>query len=70
MPLTSKGHEIMANMKRHYGEEKGEEVFYRSANAGTITGVHDDEQADTPQVSPNPRGMSPQVAPATTSIAQ
>jgi hypothetical protein len=39
MPLTEKGREIMAAMKRQYGEEKGEEVFYASKNAGKITGV-------------------------------
>src|SRR5258708_7287242 len=39
MPLTSKGEEIRANMKKEYGPEKGEEVFYASKNAGTITGV-------------------------------
>lgn len=39
MPLTEKGHEIMAAMKKEYGESKGEEVFYASRNAGTITGV-------------------------------
>jgi hypothetical protein len=26
-------------MKKQYGEKKGEEVFYASKNAGTITGV-------------------------------
>ena len=41
MPLTAKGSEIMANMQKHYGKEKGEQVFYASANAGKITGVHD-----------------------------
>ena len=39
MPLTSKGQEILAHMKKQYGAEKGEEVFYASKNAGTITGV-------------------------------
>jgi len=28
-------------MEEQYGKEKGEEVFYASANKGTITGVHD-----------------------------
>lgn len=41
MPLTSKGQEILANMKKEYGAEKGESVFYASANAGKIKGVHD-----------------------------
>ena len=40
MPLTSQGAEIMAAMKEKYGE-RGEEVFYASKNAGTITGVDD-----------------------------
>jgi len=34
MPLTKKGQEIMKNMKRMYGKEKGEEVFYASINKG------------------------------------
>jgi hypothetical protein len=41
MPLSEKGHEIMANMKKQYGEEKGKEVFYASKNAGKISGVDD-----------------------------
>ena len=40
MPLTKKGKKIMAEMKKNYGEEHGERVFYASANAGRITGVH------------------------------
>jgi len=40
MPITEKGKKIMSNMKKTYGEEKGERVFYASENAGTITGVH------------------------------
>lgn len=35
MPLTETGQKIMANMKKQYGE-RGEEVFYRSLNAGQI----------------------------------
>lgn len=42
MPLTSKGQEIMANMKKEYGEKKGEEVFYASKNSGKISGVDAD----------------------------
>jgi len=42
MPLTAKGEKILENMREHYGSEaKAKEVFYASANAGTITGVHD-----------------------------
>jgi hypothetical protein len=40
MPLTKKGKEVLAEMKREYGAKKGEEVFYASANKGVITGVH------------------------------
>jgi len=40
MPLTKKGKEIMANMKKEYGAEKAKRVFYASANKGTISGVH------------------------------
>ena len=39
-PLTAKGSKIMAAMKSQYGSEKGERVFYASANKGTISGVH------------------------------
>lgn len=41
MPLTEKGKEILAEMIKEYGTEKGHEVFYASANSGKITGVHD-----------------------------
>lgn len=39
MPLTSKGEEIKKAMEEEYGKEKGEQVFYASKNAGTISGV-------------------------------
>lgn len=39
MPLTSKGRKIMAAMKKEYGDERGEEVFYASKNAKKIKGV-------------------------------
>jgi hypothetical protein len=55
VPITAKGHEIMANMKNRYGEKKGEQVFYASANKGTITGVHADNQLPT---SPGPPGAA------------
>lgn len=38
-PLTSKGNEIMKNMKSEYGNKEGEKVFYASKNAGKIAGV-------------------------------
>jgi hypothetical protein len=40
MPLTKKGKKIMGSMKSQYGSEKGENVFYASANKGAIKGVH------------------------------
>lgn len=39
MPLTSKGRKIKRAMRKTYGEKKGEQVFYASANAGKIAGV-------------------------------
>lgn len=40
MPLNSKGKEIMAAMKKTYGNtKKAKQVFYASANAGKISGV-------------------------------
>jgi hypothetical protein len=39
MPLTPKGKKIMNAMKRKYGK-KAKQVFYASANKGTIQGVH------------------------------
>lgn len=40
MPLTKKGSKIKSEMKKEYGAKKGEQVFYASANKGTIKGVH------------------------------
>jgi hypothetical protein len=40
-PLTKKGAEIMASMKKTYkSKDKAEQVFYASANKGTIKSVH------------------------------
>ena len=44
MPETAKGRKIMAAMKKEYGAKKGKQVFYASANKGTITGVHKKKQ--------------------------
>jgi hypothetical protein len=41
MPLTEKGQKILSSMKKQYGPEKGEQVFYASKNAGKLTGVDD-----------------------------
>jgi len=40
MPLTKKGKKVQRAMKEEYGPEKGERVFYASANKGRIKGVH------------------------------
>jgi hypothetical protein len=40
MPLTKKGKSIMRSMVEKYGGKKGKQVFYASANKGTIKGVH------------------------------
>jgi len=41
VPLTPKGQKILANMQKQYGSaKKAKSVFYASANAGKITGVH------------------------------
>lgn len=58
MPLTPKGEEIMGNMKSEYGPEKGKEVFYKSANKGTITGVHNDRAKDVTAPQPSTGPMS------------
>lgn len=39
MPLTEKGKDILAAMKKQYGSKKGESVFYASMNKGIIKGV-------------------------------
>jgi len=39
MPLTKKGKKIKSSMKKLYGREKGGQVFYASANKGTIKNV-------------------------------
>lgn len=45
MPLTDKGRKVMKAMKAQYGDKKGEQVFYASANAGKITNVHEAREA-------------------------
>jgi len=41
MPLNKKGKDIMSSMKKTYGEKKGEQVFYATANKGKIKGVEE-----------------------------
>jgi len=40
VPLTKKGAKIKRSMQQTYGKAKGTRVFYASANAKTIRGVH------------------------------
>jgi hypothetical protein len=40
MPLTAKGSKILRAMRKTYGKKKGTSVFYASANARKIKGVH------------------------------
>ena len=46
MPLTDKGQKIMSAMKKQYGSDKGESVFYASRNKGVITGVEGRKKAN------------------------
>jgi len=46
MPLTDKGKKILGKMKEQYGSDKGESVFYASANKGTIAGVEKRKHAN------------------------
>jgi len=39
MPLNEKGKKIMENMKKEYGDKKGESVFYAMENSGKLKGV-------------------------------
>ena len=46
MPLTDKGETIKKAMTEQYGKNKGEQVFYASANKGVITGVEKRKHAN------------------------
>ena len=48
MPLTKKGKKILASMKKQYGEEKGERVFYASRNKGRIKGIEKGKKLHNP----------------------
>ena len=39
MPLNEKGKKIMKSMRKQYGKNRGETIFYASKNKGTIKGV-------------------------------
>lgn len=39
MPLTPKAKKVKAAMKKQYGSDKGERVFYAAENKGSIRGV-------------------------------
>jgi hypothetical protein len=40
MPLSAKGKKILRAMRKTYGSKRGETIFYKSQNKGTITGTH------------------------------
>lgn len=44
MPLTAKGKKIKTAMTKRYGEKKGENIFYASANKGTIKDVEKEKE--------------------------
>ncbi len=39
MPLSHKGLKMLASMRKHYGEKKGEQLFYATENKGKVTGL-------------------------------
>ena len=39
MPMSKAGKKIMANLKKQYGEKKGEGIFYAMENKGEIPGM-------------------------------
>ena len=39
MPLNEKGKKVRRAMRKTYGKEKGDEVFYASENSGKLKGV-------------------------------
>jgi len=45
-PLTAKGEEILENLQKEYGTEKGKEVLYAGKNKGTFTGIDSRDDAD------------------------
>jgi hypothetical protein len=54
MPLTAKGKEVLASMRKSYGPESGERVFYAMKNKGTLTGVDSDDLRDDKDEVPIP----------------
>jgi hypothetical protein len=49
MPLTEKGQKILAEMKKKYGDEEGERIFYSSINKGIITGAEHKKDHSKPR---------------------
>jgi len=39
MPLNEKGKKIKRAMRKEYGKEKGDRVFYASENSGKLKGI-------------------------------
>lgn len=40
MPMSKAGRKIMANLKKEYGDKKGEGIFYAMENKGEIPGMN------------------------------
>jgi hypothetical protein len=66
MPLTAKGEKILHHMVEEYGAKKGKSVFYASANAHRISGVHHDADiyAETGETPGTPVNVSAGITPA------
>ena len=39
MPLNEKGKKVRREMRKTYGKEKGDKVFYASENSGKLKGI-------------------------------
>ena len=39
MPLNEKGKKVRRAMRKTYGKDKGDEVFYASENSGKLKGI-------------------------------
>ncbi|MDA9272051.1 hypothetical protein N9Q05_01540 [bacterium] len=39
MPLTPKGKKVKAAMRKQYGKDKGERVFYATETKGSVRGL-------------------------------
>lgn len=54
MPLNKKGKKILSEMKKEYGNKKGESVFYAMENSGKLKGVKKAKQGMMTNLKPVP----------------